>query len=129
MSGPGPGRPGLGLAVGVGLALAFGCTSPSPSTNPSPAPVRAQPGQALSRAQSNWVEKTLSRLTLREKVGQMTMVWLLGDYTSVDDSTFQQVRGWVERDHVGGIAMSLGTPIEVAAKLNDLQRRSAIPML
>ncbi|HEY6218541.1 MAG TPA: glycoside hydrolase family 3 N-terminal domain-containing protein, partial [Gemmatimonadaceae bacterium] len=66
---------------------------------------------------------------MRDKVAQMTMVWLLGDYTSVEDSTFQQVRGWVERDHIGGIAMSLGTPIEVAAKLNDLQGRSAVPMI
>jgi len=36
---------------------------------------------------------------------------------------------WVERDHIGGVSMSLGTPIEVAAKLNDLQRRTAVPLL
>ena len=83
----------------------------------------------LSRAQRKWVDRTLASLSLRDRVGQMVMVWLLGDYTNVDDSTYKQVRGWVEQDHVGGIAMSLGTPIEVAAKLNDLQRRSRVPLI
>ena len=35
----------------------------------------------------------------------------------------------VEEEGVGGISMSLGTPIEVAAKLNFLQRRARVPLL
>ena len=49
--------------------------------------------------------------------------------SSVDDSTFAEVLRWVERDSVGGITVSLGTPIEVAHKLNLLQRRSAVLLL
>ena len=59
----------------------------------------------------------------------MTTVWLLGDYTSTTDSTYAEVLRWVVRDGIGGISMSLGTPIEVAAKLNDLQRRARVPLL
>ena len=57
------------------------------------------------------------------------MVWLLGDYTNGRDSTFVEARRWVEEDGVTGLSMSLGTPIEVAAKINALQRYARVPML
>jgi beta-N-acetylhexosaminidase len=75
------------------------------------------------------VERTLSAMPLRDRVAQMVMVWILGDYTNTRDSTYAQIIRWVERDHIGGVSMSLGTPIEVGAKLNDLQRRSVVPLL
>jgi beta-N-acetylhexosaminidase len=59
----------------------------------------------------------------------MVMVWMLGDYTNVRDSSYAELIRWVERDGIGGVSMSLGTPIEVAAKLNDLQRRARVPLL
>lgn len=83
----------------------------------------------LTRAQRQWVDRTLESLTLRERVGQMVTIWALGDYTNLRDTMYAQLVKWVEQDKVGGLTMSLGTPIEVAAKLNDLQRRSKIPML
>jgi beta-N-acetylhexosaminidase len=78
---------------------------------------------------ARWVERTLSQLSLRQRVAQMVMFWVLGDYTSVDDSTFREVVRWVESEGVGGMTMSLGTPIEVAAKINYLQRRANVPLL
>ena len=83
----------------------------------------------LNDAARTWIEQTLAGMTLREKVGQMTSAWVLGDYTSTSDPSFVEVRNWIVNDGVGGITMSLGTPIEVAAKLNDLQRLAKIPML
>src|SRR4051812_10552946 len=59
----------------------------------------------------------------------MVMVWVLGDYTNTRDSSYAEVIRWIERDHIGGVSMSLGTPIEVAAKVNDMQRRSRVPLL
>jgi len=59
----------------------------------------------------------------------MVMEWVLGDYTNVKDSSYAEVIRWVEQDHIGGVSMSLGTPIEVAAKINDLQRRAKVPLL
>jgi beta-N-acetylhexosaminidase len=83
----------------------------------------------LTGAQQRWVDNTLASLSLRERVGQMVMVWVLGDYTSNGDSSFAEVRRWIEQDHVGGVSMSLGTPIEVAAKINSMQRLSRVPLL
>ena len=112
----------------VGAAIIIAC---APAT---PAPATTSPGQVsatapLTSEQRRWVDRTLESLTLRERVGQMVTVWTLGDYTNVSDTTYAQLVRWVEQDKVGGITMSLGTPIEVAAKLNDLQRRATVPLL
>ena len=90
----------------------------------------ALPGARPTAAPSgDWVDSTLASLSLRDRVGQMVMVWVLGDYTSYGDSSFAEVRRWIEQDHIGGVSMSLGTPIEVAAKLNAMQRISRVPLL
>ena len=83
----------------------------------------------LTTAQRRWVDSTLASLSLRERVGQMVMVWVLGDYTSNGDSSFAEVRRWIEQDHIGGVSMSLGTPIEVAAKINAMQRIARVPLI
>jgi beta-N-acetylhexosaminidase len=87
------------------------------------------PSRPLTSEQRHWVDSTLRALSLRDRVGQMVMVWMLGDYSNTRDSSYAEVIRWVERDHIGGVSMSLGTPIEVAAKLNDLQRRASVPLL
>jgi beta-N-acetylhexosaminidase len=83
----------------------------------------------LTAAQQHWVDSTLASLSLHDRVGQMVMVWVLGDYTSNGDSSFAEVRRWIEQDHIGGVSMSLGTPIEVAAKINAMQRLSPVPLI
>jgi beta-N-acetylhexosaminidase len=75
------------------------------------------------------VDSTLASLDLHDEVGQMVMIWMLGDYTNVHDSSYAEAIRWVEQDRVGGVAMSLGTPVEVAAKLNDIQRRARVPLI
>ena len=108
MSGPVP-----AAHASVGVAAALDTTLPAPFDGDTAA----------------WVRNTLSGLTLRQRVAQMVMFWVLGDYSSVDDSTFKEVLRWVESEGVGGMTMSLGTPIEVAAKINYLQRRASVPLL
>ncbi|HVX38752.1 MAG TPA: glycoside hydrolase family 3 N-terminal domain-containing protein [Gemmatimonadaceae bacterium] len=107
-----------------------GTTPPGPQIQTTqPAPATLSPTTPLTAAQRHWVDSTLASLSLRDRVGQMVMVWMLGDYTNTRDSIYAEVIRWVEQDHIGGIAMSLGTPVEVAAKLNDLQRRSRVPLI
>ncbi len=103
--------------------------SPSGSTRLSAPAFTPSLTAPLNDAARTWIEQTLASLTLREKVGQMTSAWVLGDYTSTSDASYVEIRDWVVKDGVGGITMSLGTPIEVAAKINDLQRLARIPML
>ena len=116
------------IALVAGLVNA--CSVPSSTGSPAPAPTGPiSPTTPLTESQRAWVDRTLASLSLRDRVGQMVMEWVLGDYTNVRDSSYAEVIRWVEQDHIGGISMSLGTPIEVAAKINDLQRRARIPLL
>ncbi len=80
-------------------------------------------------ADQRWVDSTYARLTPRERIGQLIMVWLLGDYSAADEPAFAAVTRLVTHDKVGGIVMSLGSPGEVAAKLNYLQARAEVPLL
>jgi beta-N-acetylhexosaminidase len=105
------------------------CAAPVPSAEaPSPSASALAPGTPLTGPQRAWVERTLASLSLRQRIGQMVTVWVLGDYTSSGDSTFAEMRRWIVEDGIGGATLSLGTPIEVAAKINAFQRLARVPM-
>lgn len=113
--------------------VAFACVRPStgaprPATA-HPLPASLAPGTPLTSGQRAWVDRTLASLSLREQVGQMVMVWVLGDYTSTGDPSYAEVVRWIEQDGIGGASLSLGSPIEVAAKINEMQRRAKVPLL
>ena len=125
--------PRFGRFAGLlGAAAVAACVHPSSSvqtrgSSEPPAPIVLD--TPLGEREQRWVDSTLASLSLRDRVGQMVMVWMLGDYTNVGDSTYAELIRWVEQDHIGGVSVSLGTPIEVAAKLNDLQRRARVPLI
>jgi len=121
--------PALALVILFASACGTGRLSPAPSDDAGTAASQRPRRGALSDAERRWVDSTLATLSLRERVAQMVMVWALGDYTNTSDPTYAQLVRWIEQDGVGGVAMSLGTPIEVAAKLNDLQRRARVPLV
>lgn len=112
------------LPVAALVACATATTTTPPRDVATPATTVAFTGDTAA-----WVERTLAALTPRQRVAQLVMFWVLGDYSSTDDSTFREVVRWVEDEGVGGFTMSLGTPIEVAAKINYLQRRARVPLL
>ncbi len=113
----------------LGLCVALTACIPAQAAAP-PAPSGGlDPRTPLSAAQRDWVERTLASLTLRERIGQMVHVWVLGDYTNTRDSSFAQVLRWIRNDNVGGVTMSLGSPIEVAEKVNAMQRASKVPLM
>jgi len=75
------------------------------------------------------VDSTFRTLTARARAAQLIHVWLVGDYESASDSAFAETARWVKDDGIGGILMSVGSPIEVAAKLNALQALARVPLL
>ncbi len=76
-----------------------------------------------------WVERTLSGLTLRQKVGQLIMPWVLGDFAPEGSPSHDRILEYIEDQGIGGVIMSVGSPTEVAAKLNDFQAHSNIPLI
>lgn len=126
----------LRLAGLAGLFATLSCAAPA-----APGPLTPAAGPAelrgvripligpLPAEAARWIDRTVASMPLRQRVGQMVMVWVLGDYTSTTDSSFAWTVDRITLDHVGGVVMSLGSPIEVAAKVNALQARAAIPLL
>ena len=77
----------------------------------------------------SWAQRTLDELTLEEKAGQLIMPWVLGDFAPEGSASHERIFSMIEDQKVGGVIMSVGTPFEVAAKLNDLQAHAGLPLL
>lgn len=104
-------------------ALVAAC-APSTTGGSGQGPVPVQ-----GRRSADWVETTLKGLTLREKAAQMVWPTLLGDYTSGDSPQWQHLTDFIKNEKVGGFTISVGSPTEVASKLNALQEMSSVPLI
>jgi beta-N-acetylhexosaminidase len=90
----------------------------------APATARTAPD-----AQAGWADSVVATLTLREKAAQMVWPTVWGNYVATDDPEWIRVQRWVRDEKVGGFTMSVGSPLDIAAKLNAMQRMSTIPLL
>src|SRR4030081_827091 len=111
-------NPKRALAL-VLLLAGFGCKTAS--TNP--ADVTGATGS------SRWTDSVLASLTLREKAAQIVWPSVFGDFVSGDSPQWRRLTDYVQKEKVGGFTISVGSPTEVAAKLNALQSMSKIPLL
>src|SRR5215472_4283574 len=70
-------------------------------------PVRAQKSsraRAEARGSSSkWIEQTLKKMTLREKLGQLLMVPYFGVFEPTDSPEYKKVLHEVEENNVGGL--------------------------
>ncbi len=82
-----------------------------------------------THAQSSRVTTLLQKMTTAEKAAQLIMPWVSGGYTAWDEPGFVRITRLVDSLKVGGIVISIGSPMEVAARLNHLQRRARVPLL
>ena len=79
--------------------------------------------------ETNWTLATLARMSVREKAAQMVWPSIWGDYVSNDATQWVRVRQYITREKVGGFTISVGSPVEIAVKLNAMQRMSELPLL
>jgi beta-N-acetylhexosaminidase len=93
---------------------------------------------ALDREGEKWADKTLEKLSLEEKVGQMLMVWARGEFLNLQDPEYQQLREELLKYHLGGFGFTVpvqsgllkkSEPFEAAALINELQRESKLPLI
>ena len=78
---------------------------------------------------AGWTDSVLKSMTLREKAAQIVWPSVFGDYVSGDSPQWRRLTQYVQQEKVGGFTISVGSPTEVAAKLNALQSMSKIPLL
>jgi beta-N-acetylhexosaminidase len=108
------------------MVLLVACAGPRPEVAP-PHPTRFPPTPVALTDLST--DELLQTLSPRDKIAQLVMAWIPGTYAAWDDEAFRRIEAWVDVLHVGGIIVSVGSPLDVAAKLNRLQERSGLPLL
>jgi beta-N-acetylhexosaminidase len=102
------------------LFAAAGCQTPGPAGT-----VSSRYGPVSER----WTDSVLSSLTLREKAAQIVWPSVYGDYVSGDSRQWRLLTKYITEDKVGGFTISVGSPTEIAVKLNALQSMSTVPLL
>jgi beta-N-acetylhexosaminidase len=104
----------------------------SAKTKYQPLPMR------LDHDGEKWAKKTLKKMPLEEKVGQLFMVWTRAHFMNVNSPEYGDLRDTINKYHVGSFAMSVRyeppflyktEPYEAAELLNQLQRDSKLPLL
>ncbi len=92
----------------------------------------------LDRDGAKWAEKTLQKLSLEEKVGQVFMIWVRASFMNVESPDYQQLLNDMRKYHIGGFTMTVrweppflyrSQPYEAAELLNRLQADSPLPLL
>ncbi|HEX6558004.1 MAG TPA: glycoside hydrolase family 3 N-terminal domain-containing protein [Longimicrobiales bacterium] len=105
-----------------------GCSSASTPVPSTPTPA-ASASVTASAANDKWIRETLAHLTLREKIGQMVVPRISGAYMPIQSAEYERLYDWVVRQGVGGVIITQGPPLELAAKLNVLQSLARVPLL
>jgi beta-glucosidase-like glycosyl hydrolase len=102
----------------------------------------------LDRDAQRWVARTLEKMTLDDKIGQMLVPAFDSTYLASDTEKFDELTQWVREQRVGGFiafggsqpvpgvllnegyaSVILGQPLSAASIFNRLQALSAIPLL
>src|SRR5271157_4491128 len=109
---------------------------------PAFAAVKGKPAHTapirLTRERQKWAERTLRRLTLQEKVGQVFMIWCRASFLNAESPEYLEWREAMQKYHIGSFAMTVhvdgpfllrSEPYEAAELLNRLQRDSKLPLL
>jgi beta-glucosidase-like glycosyl hydrolase len=108
----------------------------------------AQSTQVLDKDAERWVQASLKRMSLDEKVGQMIVSSFQSSFVSTDSAEFDGLARAVREYHVGGFhvfgasesapdvllnptygTVTLGQPLEAASTLNRLQALASVPLL
>src|SRR5438874_13415827 len=117
-------------AVLVVFLLCIFC--PAKDQYQKPEPVR------LTDEGRRWVEHTLKKLSLEEKVGQMLNIRYFTDFQNFGSPTYQEFRAQIQKYNIGSVVPTVhvdgpillkNPPLEVAAVANQLQRDSKLPLL
>jgi beta-N-acetylhexosaminidase len=84
--------------------------------------------QKIDKKQTDLVERTLKKMTLREKIGQMIVMPLNGEFGNVNSAKFKEMRRQIVDLHVGGFTLFRGEANSIAVLTNEAQKLSKLPL-
>ena len=92
----------------------------------------------LDKSGEKWAEKTLKKMSLEQKVGQMFMIWSHAQFLNVNSPEYIGLRDAMRKYHIGGFGLTVeyidgflykNEPLEAAMITNQLQKDSEFPLL
>jgi len=98
----------------------------------------AAAASANDPAGTHWAERTLQKMSLEEKVGQLFMVWAKVDFMNFSSEDYRRLRDEMKLYHLGSFGITSpmdgglllkASPLDAAALINQLQRESDLPLL
>lgn len=89
----------------------------------------ARTGASSERSGAAWADSVIASLSVRDRAAQLVWPWVLGDYVPEGSAEWARIKRLVTEQHVGGFIVSVGSPIDIATKINALQEVSGLPLL
>jgi beta-N-acetylhexosaminidase len=92
----------------------------------------------LDKAGEKWAHKSLKKMTLEQKIGQMFIIWSRAQFTNVDSPDYISLRDTMRKYHIGGFGVTVryedgflykNEPLEAAMLINQLQQDSDFPLI
>lgn len=88
-----------------------------------------EPEMSYGPDEAKWVRKTLEKMTLEEKIGQMIACRYSGYFVNRESEYFHELKVLVQRQKVGGFVLFGGDVFEAARLNNALQEAAKLPLL
>jgi beta-N-acetylhexosaminidase len=120
-------RKGLFALLLLIVSLAYAKDKPEPA-----GPIR------LDKDGEKWAQKTLKKMSLEQKVGQLIMIWARAEFLNINSPDYLKLVDTMHKYHVGGFGLTVATdgpfllknqPYEAAMVTNALQRESEFPLI
>jgi beta-N-acetylhexosaminidase len=114
-------QPVFFICLGLVFILSLSCAPATTAFRPQLGPYG--PGEA------KWVQKTLAKMTLEEKVGQMIGWRYNGRFVNRDSDYVRELVGLITKEKIGGLTIFAGDVYETAHLTNYLQGKAKLPLL
>lgn len=88
-----------------------------------------QPALAFGPSEVRWVDATLARMTLEEKIGQMITCRYTGRFFNRDSDYIRELESLIVERKIGGLILFRGEVYETAFLTNAVQEMARIPLL
>jgi beta-N-acetylhexosaminidase len=88
-----------------------------------------KPNLFFGGSEMSWVEKTLRKMSLEEKIGQMIACSYSGQFVNKDSDTLQRLKHLIVERKIGGLILFGGQVYETAFLTNTVQKMAKIPLL
>src|SRR6516164_9359157 len=120
------------LLLAFAVVTVLGALSASKPAFQKPGPVH------LDKAGEKWAQRTLKKMSLGQKVGQMFIVWSHAQFLNVNSPEYIALRDAMRKYHLGGFGLTVeyvdgflykNEPFEAAMVTNQLQKDSEFPLL